>query len=83
MAEDPFLWLEQVDSPRAMDWVRAENAKTAAVLDRDARFPQFYKDTLAIAQAEDRIPEPNIIGGQIYNLWQTPLTRTDCGDGPH
>ncbi len=69
-ADDAFLWLEQVDSPRAMDWVRAENAKTAAVLDQDPRFPPLYKQTLAIAQAEDRIPEPNIIGGQIYNLWQ-------------
>jgi prolyl oligopeptidase len=69
-AEDPFLWLEQVDSPRAMDWVRAENAKTVAVLDQDAHYPQMYKEALTIAQAEDRIPEPNVIGGQIYNFWQ-------------
>ena len=34
--EDPYLWLEQVDGPRAMDWVRAENAKTAAVLEKDS-----------------------------------------------
>ena len=69
-ADDPFLWLEQVDSPRAMDWVRAENAKTAAVLDQDSRYPVLYKDALTIAQAQDRIPQPNIIGGQIYNFWQ-------------
>ncbi len=69
-AGDPFLWLEQVDSPRAMDWVRAENAKTAAVLEKDARYPVLYKDALTIAQAQDRIPQPNIVGGGIYNFWQ-------------
>ena len=78
-ADDPFLWLEQVDSPRAMDWVRAENAKTAAVLDQDSRYPVLYKDALTIAQAQDRIPQPNIIGGQIYNFWQDAIVRCRIG----
>jgi prolyl oligopeptidase len=69
-ADDPFIWLEQVDSARAMDWVRAENAKTAAVLEQDPRYPALYRQALAIAQAQDRIPRPSIIGGQIYNFWQ-------------
>ena len=69
-ADDPFLWLEQVDSARAMDWVRAENAKTAAVLEQDPRYPVLYREALTIAQAQDRIPQPGIIGGQIYNFWQ-------------
>jgi|KBSMisStaDraftv2_1062788.scaffolds.fasta_scaffold14021_3 prolyl oligopeptidase len=69
-ADDPFLWLEQVDSPRAMEWVRAENAKTAAVLEKDPHYPGMYKDALTIAQAQDRIPLPSILGGAIYNFWQ-------------
>ena len=69
-ADDPFIWLEQVDSTRAMDWVRAENAKTAAVLEQDPRYPALYREALAIAQAQDRIPRPSIIGGLIYNFWQ-------------
>jgi prolyl oligopeptidase len=69
-ADDPYLWLEQVDSPRAMDWVRAENAKTAAVLEQDTRYSVMYKDALTIAQAQDRIPQPSSIGGQLYNFWQ-------------
>ena len=69
-ADDPFIWLEQVDSTRAMDWVRAENTRTAEVLEKDPRYPALYRDALAIAQASDRIPQPNIIGGQVYNFWQ-------------
>ena len=67
---DPYLWLEEVDGARAMEWVRAENEKSAAVLDKDPRFAPLYKNALAIAQAEDRIPEPQILGGRIYNHWQ-------------
>ena len=69
-AEDPFLWLEQVDGAKAMEWVRAENAKTAAVLEKDPRYTRFFKEALAIAEAKDRIPEPSIIGGKILNYWQ-------------
>jgi prolyl oligopeptidase len=68
--EDPFVWLEQVDSAQAMDWVRAENEKTAVVLEKDPRYPVLFKEALAIAEAKDRIPEPSIIGGQVLNYWQ-------------
>jgi prolyl oligopeptidase len=67
---DPFLWLEDVNGARAMTWVKAENAKTLAVLQTDSRFAPLYAQALEIAQAEDRIPEPTIITGQVYNFWQ-------------
>jgi prolyl oligopeptidase len=68
--EDPFVWLEELDGAKAMEWVRAENAKTAAVLDSDPRYPGLFKEALALAEAKDRIPTPRIIGGQILNQWQ-------------
>jgi prolyl oligopeptidase len=68
--EDPFVWLEQVDGAKAMEWVRAENEKTAAVLENDPRYPVLFKEALALAEAKDRIPEPTIIGGQVLNYWQ-------------
>ena len=34
-AADPYIWLEKVDSPEAMDWVRAENKKSLSVLHAD------------------------------------------------
>jgi prolyl oligopeptidase len=70
LADDPYLWLEQVDGTRAMDWVRAENARTEAVLDKDPRYAVLYREALAIAQAKDRIPRPSLIGGRVYNFWQ-------------
>ena len=67
---DPFLWLEDVHGARAMDWVKAENLKTLAVLKNDAHFAGFDADALKINSAQDRIPYPRVINGQVYNFWQ-------------
>lgn len=53
-----------------MDWVKRENARTADVLEADKRFPALQAEALKIAQAADRIPTPEFIGGKIYNYWQ-------------
>jgi len=67
---DPFLWLEDKDGARAMEWVKAENAKTLAVLQQDPHFADFYSANLKIGQARDRVPAPQIINGRIFNFWQ-------------
>jgi prolyl oligopeptidase len=69
-ASDQFLWLEDVHGARAMAWVQAENAKTLRVLQGDANFADLYADALKIAQAKDRIPNPEFIAGSIFNFWQ-------------
>jgi len=53
-----------------MKWVKAENAKTDGVLERDPRFNQLFHDAKVIAEAKDRIPEPSVLAGRIYNFWQ-------------
>ncbi len=67
---DPYLWLEDVSSPKALQWVEAQNSKSTAKLEADPRYKQFYSQALDIAQAEDRIPVGEFIGGEIYNFWQ-------------
>src|SRR3954466_6189299 len=85
-ADDPYLWLEEVSSPRAMDWVNTHNAKAQAVLEADPRYQAYYTEALAIAQASDRIPFGRFLNGQIYNFWQDAdhvrgvLRRTSLAD---
>jgi prolyl oligopeptidase len=69
-ANDPYLWLEDVSSPKAMAWVDEHNARSTAILQSDPRYQQYYDEALALAQAEDRIPVGGFIGGKIYNFWQ-------------
>jgi len=67
---DPYLWLEDVNGARAMAWVKAENAKTTAVLEKDPRWDGIYKSALAMAQAKDRLTYVSYIGGELYNFWE-------------
>lgn len=69
-ASDPFLWLEEIDSPEALAWVRARNAPTRDFLTADPRFARIRDDLRAIATAKDRIPEVALRGEWVYNLWQ-------------
>ena len=68
--DDPYLWLEEVSSPKALGWVEAHNAKSTAVLEADPRYQRYYDQALAIAEAKDRIPTGAFIGSRIYNFWQ-------------
>jgi prolyl oligopeptidase len=70
--DDPYLWLEDVSSPRSMDWVNAHNATSTALLQADPHYATFYDQALAIAGAKDRIPAPSFVHGAIYNFWQDP-----------
>ena len=67
---DPYIWLEQKDSPRSLAWVEAHNAVTVKRLEADPRYATLYDEALTLASAKDRIPLPRFIGGEIYNFWQ-------------
>ena len=68
--DDPYIWLEDPYSPRALAWVEAENKRTLAVLESDPRYPKLYADALAIAEAQDRSPAPALEGERLVNFWQ-------------
>jgi prolyl oligopeptidase len=40
---DPYLWLEEFTSAEALDWVRAHNTASAAILEADPRYPILYQ----------------------------------------
>jgi prolyl oligopeptidase len=67
---DPHLWLEEIDGARALDWVRAENSRSLAVLESEPAFESLREDALAILTSEERIPLGQIRDGHVYNFWQ-------------
>ncbi|HXT00458.1 MAG TPA: prolyl oligopeptidase family serine peptidase [Elusimicrobiota bacterium] len=71
-APDPRRWLEDIDSPRSLDWVKARDEKTLKELQADPRWKQVEADARAVVTATDRIPAPELRGRWIYNLWQDP-----------
>jgi prolyl oligopeptidase len=68
--DDPFLWLEEIESDAALAWVARQNARTLAALEGDPRFGGLYRAALDVLTAADRIPYPAFLGDRIANLWQ-------------
>jgi prolyl oligopeptidase len=67
--DDPFVWLEEVDSPQVRAWVEARNAETRKAL-CDAQFEHDRTALLDILNARDRIPWVVQRGRYAYNFWQ-------------
>ena len=70
MTDDPYLWLEDVSSARALDWARARNAETARALETRPDYPATYAKLLSIYNSRDRIPYVTRHGNWFYNVWQ-------------
>ena len=68
--QDPFIWLEEARSDKALDWVRAENERTLAHMQADPRFETLKNEALAIFDSEDRIPYVSFRPDGLYNFWQ-------------
>ncbi|MGZ8999240.1 MAG: prolyl oligopeptidase family serine peptidase, partial [Allosphingosinicella sp.] len=69
-ADDPFIWLEEIKSERALAWARAENDKTLGELQGDPRYRTYYDRALEILEARDRIPMVAFRPDGLYNFWQ-------------
>src|SRR5262249_61624524 len=67
---DPFLWLEDIEGAKALAWVREQNARTLALLERDPRYLRMLTEARAIITAPDRIPYPSFLGERLVNFWQ-------------
>lgn len=66
--QDPYLWLENIDGDKSLDWVRAANQKTDKRLTENPLYKSIYADALSALDSKDKLPEVNIIGDMVYTL---------------
>ena len=67
--DDPYLWLEDIEGARALEWVEAQNTATGKLFGQKQTAAD--RDLLkTIFDRPDNIPYPTRIGGQLFNLWQ-------------
>src|ERR1700716_1289596 len=67
--DDPYLWLEEIESARAVAWVEAQNAATTQRVGDDIFVAD--RDTLErIFDRPDNIPFPNRRGAKLFNPWR-------------
>jgi prolyl oligopeptidase len=72
ISDDPYLWLEEVESEKALAWAKEISDNTTAELETVPEFPAIREKLLEIYNSKDRIPSPAFRGGYIYNFWQDP-----------
>ena len=70
-ADDPYLWLEEIEGPRALAQVREWNGQTEAVLTAMPGYEQYRARARAILDDERQIPLPeDVQGDSVTNLWR-------------
>ncbi|HWU42548.1 MAG TPA: hypothetical protein VN132_03885, partial [Bdellovibrio sp.] len=68
--QDPNLWLEEVESPKALEFAKIESDRTIKHFKKNPRFAKIETELSKIALAEDRLPGITLINGEAYNFWQ-------------
>ncbi|WOS41600.1 prolyl oligopeptidase family serine peptidase [Xanthomonas rydalmerensis] len=70
MPQDPYAWLEDVTGTKALDWVKAQNAKTEARLADTPAFKAREAGIREVLDSDAKIPAVQKIGPYYYNLWK-------------
>jgi prolyl oligopeptidase len=67
---DPFIWLEEVDGTKALEFVEQQNKLSFDKIGQQKDYQKIYNKSLEIYNSTERIAFPNITGNFIYNFWQ-------------
>lgn len=72
---DPYLWLEEVDGVKALDWVKQHDAVTVEKLQKYPGFESLQNKSLEILNSKGRIAMPALHGDFIYNFWMDAVNE--------
>jgi prolyl oligopeptidase len=69
-ADDPRLWLEEVEGDDALAWVRERNAQTTSTLAATEEFASTQAALRAVLDSDAKIPDVSQVGDHLYNFWK-------------
>lgn len=68
--QDPFLWLEEVESKASLEWVKANNSSSQKALEAVGGFADTKKAIKQLLDSKDKIPQVTGHGDKLYNIWK-------------
>ncbi len=68
--EDPFLWLEEIEGEKPLEWVSEHNTQTLDELVSDPNYQPAFEIATELLNDKDRIPYGSFKGNHIYNFWR-------------
>lgn len=69
-ADDKYLWLEEINSDKSIDWVNKTNKITDEKLKTTGLYQDLYSQALSVLNGESRLPSLSQNGKWLYNFWQ-------------
>ncbi|MEM9055680.1 MAG: S9 family peptidase, partial [Pseudomonadota bacterium] len=68
VANDPYLWMEEVEGEEALAWVSAQNERSLADIQGHPLYEDNLEKAMDLATSEDRIPYGSVRDGLVYNF---------------
>ncbi len=72
---DPFIWLENIDGAKSMQWVKSQDTITVKSLEKYPQFNELYNNDFKILNSKERIAYPLFRGKYVYNFWQDSVNE--------
>lgn len=69
-SQDSYLWLEEIDSDKSMQWVKTKNKITNDKLKSGKLYNELYTQALTVLNGKSRLPSVTQNGKWLYNFWQ-------------
>ncbi|MBL8914986.1 MAG: S9 family peptidase, partial [Archangium sp.] len=68
--EDPWMWLEEIESEKSLAWVKERNAVSQKELEADPNYAPLNTRLKSIYDSKERIPGVTVLAGALYNFWK-------------
>ena len=68
--EDPYLWLEEIESEKSMEWVHSQNDKTKRAVESSPGFATLKDNFLKSMNDDEKIDYPTVVKDMVYNFWK-------------
>src|SRR3546814_11780823 len=79
-ADDPYLWLEEIQGERALTQVKEWNAEAEAALTKMPRYEEYRKRARAILDDDKQIAAPEaVLDDEVQNRWSAATNPPGLG----
>ncbi len=68
--DDPFIWLEDVQAEKSMEWVKSQNKISESELSKSSFYKELHQQALEVINSKDKIKYATIRGDKVYNFWR-------------
>ncbi len=68
--EDPYIWMEEVESEQSLNWVNQQNQLTKDKISKVEGFSDLQKRYVEVFNDKDKIVYPSTVGKYMYNFWK-------------